>query len=51
MINQKDYSLKIKEVMLSGMIEENKGVLDVVKRGTLKETVWQKMFICIKRKG
>ena len=33
------------EVMPSEMIKINKDVSDVVKRGTLKETTWQKMSI------
>ena len=38
------------EVMPSEMIEVNKGVLDVAKRNTSKETVWQRTFIYTKRK-
>jgi len=33
------------------MIEENRGVLDVVKRDTSKGIAWQKIFTCtMKRK-
>ncbi len=38
------------EVMLLGMTEENKDVLDADKRGTLKGTAWQKMSTCTRRK-
>jgi len=50
MVNQKDPSQMVTEVMLSEMIEVNKGVLDAIKKDILKETAWQKMFICIRRK-
>ena len=39
MVNQKDPSQMVIEVMQSEMIEENKDASDVVKRNTLKETV------------
>ena len=39
MINQKDLSQIVIEVMSSEMIKENKGALDVVKKNTLKEIV------------
>ncbi len=32
------------------MIEGNKSALGVVKRDTLRETVWQKMSTCIKKR-
>ncbi len=38
------------EVMRAEMIKVNKGVLNVVKRGTSKGTAWQKISICTKRK-
>ncbi len=38
MVNQKDPLLKIKEVMLQEMIEENKGTSDAAKKATSKET-------------
>ncbi len=50
MDNQKNFSLKIKEAMLLGIIEESKSALDVAKKVTLKETAWQKMFICIMKR-
>ena len=50
MINQKDPLQMGIGVILPGMIEENKGVLDVTKRDTLKEIAWQKTSICTKRK-
>ena len=51
MVNQKDSSQIEIEAMLSEMIKESKDALDVVKRATLKETIWQKMFTCtIRRK-
>ncbi len=36
--------------MSSEMIEESRGVLDVAKRDTSKETAWQKMSICTERR-
>ena len=48
--NQKDPSQMVAEVMLSKMIERNKDTSDVNKRSISKRTVWQKTFICIKRK-
>jgi len=39
MVNQKDLSQIVIEVMSSEMIKENKGALDVVKKNTLKEIV------------
>ena len=50
MANQKDPSQMVAEVMPPEMIEGNKDVSDVDKRGTLKETAWQKMSICTRRK-
>jgi len=50
MVNQKDLSQIVTEVMLSEMIEMNKDVLDVAKKAISKETAWQKMSICTKRK-
>ena len=50
MVNQKDSSQIEIEAMLSEMIKESKDALDVVKRATLKETIWQKIFICITKK-
>ena len=50
MANQKDPLQIIAEVMLSKMIERNKDTSDVNKRSISKRTVWQKTFICIKRK-
>ncbi len=50
MANQKDPSQMVAEVMLSKMIERNKDTSDVNKRSISKRTVWQKTFICIKRK-
>jgi len=38
------------EVMLPEMIEENRSVLDVAKRGISRETAWQTISICTKRK-
>ena len=38
------------EVMSPEMIEVNKDALDVAKRDTSKETAWQKISICTKRK-
>jgi len=40
MVNQKDLLQMVIEVMLSEMIEVNKDVLDVAKRGISKETAW-----------
>ncbi len=40
----------VTEVMLPEMIEGNKGVSNADKRGISKETAWQKMSICTKRK-
>ncbi len=48
--NQKDPTQMATEVMPPEMIEGNKDVSDVDKRGTLKETAWQKTSICTKRK-
>jgi len=39
MVNQRDLSLKIKKAMPSGMIEENKGISDVVKMATSNRIV------------
>jgi len=50
MTNQKDPTQMVAGVMLSETIERNKDVSDADKRGTSKGTVWQKMFICTKRK-
>ena len=50
MVNQKDLSQTVTEVMPSGMTEENKDISDVNKRGTSKGTAWQKMSTCTKRK-
>ena len=50
MVNQEDFLLKIKEVMPSEMIEENKDALDMAKKNISKETVWQKMFTYTKKK-
>ena len=50
MVNQKDPLQMIIEVMPSEMIEVNKDVSDVIKKDTSKETAWQKIFICIKKK-
>ncbi len=49
-INQEDSLLKTKGVIQLEMIEENKGVLDAIKRSISKEIVWQKMFICTMKK-
>ena len=48
--NQKDPSQMVIEVILPEMIERNKDVLDVDKRGISKGTAWQKTSICIRRK-
>jgi len=40
MVNQKDFSQMIIEIIPLKMIEENKGISDVIKRDTLKEIVW-----------
>ncbi len=50
MVNQKDPSQMVIEVMLLEMIEVNKDTLDVTKRDILKGIVWQKTSICIMRK-
>ncbi len=50
MINQKDPSQTVIEVISSEMIEVNKDASDAAKRGILKETAWQKTSICTKRK-
>ncbi len=50
MVNQKDLSQIVIEIMLSEMIEVNKDALDMTKRDTLKEIAWQKISICTKRK-
>ena len=44
MINQRGLSQMKIEVMLPEMIEKNKGASGVAKRGTLKETAWQRTF-------
>ena len=51
MVNQKDSSQMVIEVMPSEMIEVNKDASDVARRDISKETVWQKTSICTKRKG
>ena len=50
MANRKDPLQKEIEVMSLGMIEGSKDASDVDKRGTSKETAWQRTFICTKRK-
>ena len=50
MINQKDFSQMVAEVMSPGTIEGNKDVSDVDKRDISKGTAWQKTSICTKRK-
>ena len=50
MANQKDPSQMVTEVMPPEMIEGNKDVSDVNKKGTSKGTAWQKISICTKRK-
>ncbi len=50
MVNQKDPSQMVIEVIPPEMIEVNKGALDAAKRGTSKETAWQKTSTCTKRK-
>jgi len=50
MVNQKDPSLKIKEVILSEMIAGNKDVSNMNKTGILKGTAWRKTSTCSKRK-
>ena len=50
MVNRKDPLQMATEVMPLGMTEENKDVSDVDKRGTLKETAWQKTSTCTRRK-
>ncbi len=50
MINQKDSSQMVTEVMPPEMTERNKDVSDVGKRDTSKGTAWQKMSTCTKRK-
>ena len=40
----------VTEIMSPETIEGNKDVSDVDKRGTSKETAWQRTFICTKRK-
>ena len=40
MVSQKNPSLKTKESMLSEMIGESKGTLDVIKKIILKGIVW-----------
>jgi len=50
-VNQKDPSLKIKEVILSEMIKESRDASDMAKKAILREIVWQKMSTCtMKRK-
>ncbi len=50
MVNQKDSSQMVIEVILSEMTERNKDASDADKRGISKRTAWQKMSICIKKK-
>ena len=50
MVNQKDPSQMIIEVILPEMIEVNRDISDATKRVISKGTAWQKMSICIKRK-
>ncbi len=50
MVNQKDPLQMVTGAMLSEIIEGNKDVSDADKRGISKETAWQKMSICTKRK-
>ena len=50
MVNQKDPLQMVTGAMLSEIIEGNKDVSDADKRGISKETAWQKMSICIKKK-
>ncbi len=50
MINQKDPSQKVTEVISPEMIERNKDISDVDKRGISKGTAWQRTSICTKRK-
>jgi len=50
MANQKDPSQIVIEVMPPEMTEGNKDVSGADKRGISKETAWQKMSICTKRK-
>jgi len=51
MVNQKDPSSKTKEVISLETIEESKDISDAAKKATLKETAWQRIFICtIRRK-
>jgi len=50
MVNQKDSSQMIIEVMQSEMIERNRDVSDVAKRAISKGIVWQKIFTYIMRK-
>ena len=50
MVNQKDISQMVTEVMPSGMTEGNKDASDVDKRDTSKGTAWQRTSICTKRK-
>ena len=50
MANQKDLLQMVIEVMPPETIERNKDVSDADKRGTSKETAWQKTSICTERK-
>ncbi len=50
MVNQKDPLQMVTGAMLSEIIEGNKDVSDADKRGISKETAWQKMSTCTKRK-
>ncbi len=50
MVNQKEPSLKTKEAIPSKMIEKSKDAFNVIKRVTLKGTVWQKMSTYIMRR-
>ena len=49
-VNQRGLTQIAIEVMPPEMIERNKGVSDADKRGILKGTAWQRMFICTKKK-
>ncbi len=50
MVNQKDPSQMIIEVMQAEMIEENRDVSDMTKRSISKGIAWQKTSIYIMRK-
>jgi len=48
--NQEDCIQKTKGVISLGMIKKSKGISDITKRITLKETIWQKTSTYTKKK-